>query len=104
MSGHLSPSFSATLRVHLSDSPGSFARLAQAVGEAGGLLGAIDIVRVEPGVKVRDVTVEATGAERVYVTHGQVEPLVRFLAERGLDALPMETEFEGEKGAEEAGA
>jgi len=63
--GHLSPSFSATLRVHLSDSPGSFARLAQAIGEAGGLLGAIDIVRVEPGVKVRDVTVEATGAEHL---------------------------------------
>jgi malate dehydrogenase (oxaloacetate-decarboxylating) len=65
VSGHLSPSFSATLRVHLSDSPGSFARLAQAIGEAGGLLGAIDIVRVEPGVKVRDVTVEATGAEHL---------------------------------------
>ena len=66
MSGrHLSPSFSATLRVHLPDTPGSFARLAQAIGEAGGLLGAIDIVRVEPGVKVRDVTVEATGAEHL---------------------------------------
>jgi malate dehydrogenase (oxaloacetate-decarboxylating) len=63
--GHLSPSYSATLRVHLPDSPGSFARLAQAIGEAGGLLGAIDIVRVEPGVKVRDVTVEATGAEHL---------------------------------------
>ncbi|HET8813316.1 MAG TPA: NAD-dependent malic enzyme [Gaiella sp.] len=47
------------------DSPGSFARLAQAIGDAGGLLGAIDIVRVEPGVKVRDVTVEATGAEHL---------------------------------------
>jgi malate dehydrogenase (oxaloacetate-decarboxylating) len=63
--GHLSPSFSATLRVHVPDSPGSFARLAQAIGDAGGLLGAIDIVRVEPGVKVRDVTVEATGAEHL---------------------------------------
>jgi malate dehydrogenase (oxaloacetate-decarboxylating) len=65
MSGHLSPSYSATLRVHVPDSPGSFARLAQAIGDAGGLLGAIDIVRVEPGVKVRDVTVEATGAEHL---------------------------------------
>ena len=60
MTGHLSASFSATLRVHLPDSPGSFARLAQAIGDAGGLLGAIDLVRVEPGMKVRDVTVEAT--------------------------------------------
>jgi len=62
---HLSASFSATLRVHLPDSPGSFARLAQTIGDAGGLLGAIDIVRVEPGLKVRDVTVEAADAEHL---------------------------------------
>ena len=74
--GHLSPSFSATLRVHVRDSPGSFALLAQAIGEAGGLLGAIDIVRVEPGVKVRDVTVEATGAEHL----AQITEAVRRLA------------------------
>jgi putative mRNA 3-end processing factor len=42
-----------------------------------------------------------TGAERVFVTHGQVAPMVRWLAERGLDAQAMETEFEGEAGAEE---
>jgi putative mRNA 3-end processing factor len=48
--------------------------------------------------------IEASGAERVFVTHGQVDPLVRFLQERGLDARPMATEYEGEKGAEESGA
>ena len=58
---HLSAQFSTTLRVHLDDRPGSFARLAQAIGDAGGLLDAIDLVRVEPGKKVRDVTVLATG-------------------------------------------
>jgi malate dehydrogenase (oxaloacetate-decarboxylating) len=56
---HPSASFSATLRVHLDNRPGSFARLASAIGEAGGLLGAIDLVRVERGKKVRDVTVLA---------------------------------------------
>jgi malate dehydrogenase (oxaloacetate-decarboxylating) len=56
---HPSASFSATLRVHLDNQPGSFARLAQAIGDAGGLLGAIDLVRVEEGKKVRDVTVFA---------------------------------------------
>jgi malate dehydrogenase (oxaloacetate-decarboxylating) len=56
---HPSASFSATLRVRLADSPGSFARLASAIGEAGGSLGAIDLVRVEKGAKVRDVTVQA---------------------------------------------
>src|SRR3954452_14685993 len=56
---HVSASFSATIRVHLADSPGAFARLAAAIGEAGGSLGAIDLVRVERGTKVRDVTVLA---------------------------------------------
>jgi malate dehydrogenase (oxaloacetate-decarboxylating) len=45
--------------VHLDNRPGSFARLAEAIGEAGGLLDAIDLVRVEHGKKVRDVTVLA---------------------------------------------
>jgi malate dehydrogenase (oxaloacetate-decarboxylating) len=52
-------SFSATIRVRLSDRPGSFAKLATAVGDAGGSLDAIDLVRVEGGVKIRDVTVLA---------------------------------------------
>jgi malate dehydrogenase (oxaloacetate-decarboxylating) len=56
---HPSASFSATLRVHLDNRPGSFARLASAIGAAGGLLGTIDLVRVERGKKVRDVTVLA---------------------------------------------
>ena len=56
---HPSASFSATLRVHLDDEPGSFARLAGAIGAAGSLLGAIDLVRVERGKKIRDVTVLA---------------------------------------------
>jgi malate dehydrogenase (oxaloacetate-decarboxylating) len=58
---HFSAQFSTTLRVHLDDRPGMFARLAQAIGDAGGLLDAIDLVRVEPGKKVRDVTVLASG-------------------------------------------
>jgi len=57
---HPSSSFSATLRVHLDDHPGSFAALAAAIGDTGGLLGAIDLVRVEHGKKVRDVTVLAS--------------------------------------------
>ncbi len=59
---HPSASFSATLRTRLDDSPGTFARLAATIGEAGASLGAIDIVRVEKGTKVRDVTVLAADA------------------------------------------
>ena len=56
---HPSASFSATIRVRIDNRPGAFARLAAAIGEAGGLLGAIDLVRVEKGTKIRDVNVLA---------------------------------------------
>ncbi|HEY4349329.1 MAG TPA: malic enzyme-like NAD(P)-binding protein [Gaiellaceae bacterium] len=60
-----SASFSATLRVHLDDRPGAFADLARAIGDAGGSLGAIDLVRVEQDKKVRDITVDAASADHL---------------------------------------
>jgi malate dehydrogenase (oxaloacetate-decarboxylating) len=62
---HPSASFSATLRVHLDDRPGAFADLARAIADTGGSLGAIDLVRVEEGKKVRDVTVDAASADHI---------------------------------------
>ena len=59
---HLSASFSAIVRARIDDHPGSFARLAAAVGGAGASLGAIDLVGVERSTKVRDVTVLAADA------------------------------------------
>jgi malate dehydrogenase (oxaloacetate-decarboxylating) len=56
---HPSASFSAAIRVRIENRPGAFARLAAAIGEAGGLLGAIDLVRVEGSTKIRDVNVLA---------------------------------------------
>ena len=46
---HHSASFSLTLRVDLDDGVDSFADLARAIADAGGLLDAIDLVRVGPG-------------------------------------------------------
>ena len=41
-------------------------------------------------------TVEETGAERVFVTHGYTDALARFLRERGRDAVGWRTQYEGE--------
>ena len=60
-----SASFSAVLRVRLDNQPGTFARLAQVIGDEGGLLGAIDLVRVERASKVRDVTVLAADERQI---------------------------------------
>lgn len=40
--------------------------------------------------------VDATGAERVWVTHGYTGTVVRWLRERGLDASAVQTRFEGD--------
>ncbi|MBL8523108.1 MAG: ligase-associated DNA damage response exonuclease [Betaproteobacteria bacterium] len=44
--------------------------------------------------------IDASGASRVLVTHGQVPVMVRYLRERGFDADALETEFEGEGGSD----
>jgi putative mRNA 3-end processing factor len=41
--------------------------------------------------------VEASGAEQVWVTHGYVAVLVRYLREKGLEARGLQTLFEGER-------
>jgi putative mRNA 3-end processing factor len=41
--------------------------------------------------------IEATGASRVWVTHGFTLPVVRWLREHGLDATAVPTRFEGEQ-------
>jgi putative mRNA 3-end processing factor len=41
-------------------------------------------------------TIEESGASRVLATHGHADALVRYLNERGTEAAPLATEFEGE--------
>ncbi len=43
-----------------------------------------------PGLQL---AIGATGAERVIVTHGQIEPMIRWLREQGLDADAFRTEY-----------
>jgi len=44
-----------------------------------------------------NAAIAATGAERIYVTHGYTSSFCRHLAERGYDAHVVTTEFEGEQ-------
>jgi putative mRNA 3-end processing factor len=46
-------------------------------------------------------TIQTTGAERVWVTHGYREPVVRWLVERGVDAQVVASRWKGEEGAEQ---
>ena len=71
-----SASYSIVMRVRLPQRPGSFGHVATAIGETGAILGAIDLVRVERGVKIRDITVsciDASHGERVAAAVGAIE-------------------------------
>jgi putative mRNA 3-end processing factor len=48
--------------------------------------------------------IEATGAERILVTHEYTEPLTRYLREKGLDARALTTAYGDDEDAGEAGA
>ncbi len=59
---HPSASYSVTMRLRQRQRPGAIARVAAAIGETGAILGAIDLVRVERGEVMRDVTVACSNA------------------------------------------
>jgi malate dehydrogenase (oxaloacetate-decarboxylating) len=54
-----SPSYSIAIRLEIDNRIGMFARIATEIGSAGGDLISVDIVRVEKGKTIRDVTVNA---------------------------------------------
>jgi malate dehydrogenase (oxaloacetate-decarboxylating) len=53
----LGVAYTLTLRCQITNRPGMLGRLTTAIGEAGGDIGAIDIVRAERALMIRDVTV-----------------------------------------------
>jgi malate dehydrogenase (oxaloacetate-decarboxylating) len=58
MPGTPSAQYSVTLRVEIEHRPGMLGKVASAIGEAGGTIGAVDIVQIGHGVTIRDITVE----------------------------------------------
>ena len=63
-----SASYSIIIRARIPSRPGAFAQVATAIGDTGAILGAIDLVTVEKGMKVREITVsciDAAHGERV---------------------------------------
>jgi malate dehydrogenase (oxaloacetate-decarboxylating) len=82
-----SASYSFTMRLHLAQETGAFARVASAIAEAQAMLGAIDLVRVEPDHVVRDVTVACVDADHAEA----VVAAVRGLPDVGVDSVSDRT-------------
>ena len=58
-----SASYSMTLRVEMPNQAGSLGAILTAVGAADGMVGAVDIVRMQGESSVRDITVNARNSE-----------------------------------------
>jgi malate dehydrogenase (oxaloacetate-decarboxylating) len=81
-----SAGYAITLTVELSDVPGTFGRLAVAIGEAGGDIEAVDLIGHEGDMVVREITVkcgDVIHGEQVATAAGQVSGVtVREVADR----------------------
>jgi malate dehydrogenase (oxaloacetate-decarboxylating) len=58
-----SAQYRLTIRVKLDDSQGALGRATSAIGEAGGVVGAVDMVDTDAAGSLRDIVVDATGQE-----------------------------------------
>jgi malate dehydrogenase (oxaloacetate-decarboxylating) len=58
-----SASYSFTLRASIENQPGKLGEITTLIGNSGGSIGAIDIVRVDKGSVIRDITISATSEE-----------------------------------------
>jgi malate dehydrogenase (oxaloacetate-decarboxylating) len=58
-----SASYSMTLRVEFPHEAGSLGKVLTAVGDAGGMIGAVDIVRMRQESSIRDITVNASDSD-----------------------------------------
>src|SRR3954471_17136257 len=61
--GSVSAQYSVVLRVEIDHRPGMLGRVATAIGEAGGSIGAVDLVALDQAHTVRDFTVDTAGDE-----------------------------------------
>src|SRR3954465_3670131 len=59
----VSAQYSIILRVEIDHRPGMLGRVATAIGEAGGSIGAVDLVGLDGGPPVRGITVDTAGEE-----------------------------------------
>jgi malate dehydrogenase (oxaloacetate-decarboxylating) len=58
-----SAQYSLTIRVAIEHRPGMLGQVASAIGQAGGTIGAVDLVEIEKGHTVRDITVDTSGPD-----------------------------------------
>ena len=59
----VSAQYSIVLRVEIDHQPGMLGLVATAIGDAGGSITSVDLVEIESGHTLRDITIETAGEE-----------------------------------------
>ena len=59
----VSAQYSIILRVEIDHRPGMLGRVATAIGDAGGSIGSVDLIGIEGGNTLRDITIETAGED-----------------------------------------
>src|SRR4051812_37290869 len=59
----VSAQYAIILRVEIDHRPGMLGRVATAIGEAGGSIGAVDLIGLDAGKTLRDITIETAGED-----------------------------------------
>lgn len=72
---HLSPSYSFTVRLEYANEPGMLGKIASLVGEQGGSIGAVDIVRMTSNAITRDFTIYAADVDHAHAILKRVAAL-----------------------------
>jgi malate dehydrogenase (oxaloacetate-decarboxylating) len=71
-----SASYSIVIRARLPSRAGAFGQVATSIGDTGAILGAIDLVKIEKGMKLREITVSCSDAahgERVVAAVREID-------------------------------
>jgi malate dehydrogenase (oxaloacetate-decarboxylating) len=58
-----SAQYRLTIRVRMDDAPGALGQVTAAIGEAGGVVGAVDLVEMDGPLSLRDIVVDASGRD-----------------------------------------
>ena len=62
MSATPSAQYRLTIRVKLDDTQGILGQVTGAIGDAGGMIGAVDLVKADGDHSLRDIVVDASGS------------------------------------------
>src|SRR5271167_4807596 len=75
MSATPSAQYRLTIRVRIDDAPGTLGQLTGAIGAAGGIVAAVDLVEVDSSHSLRDIVVDASGRDHWERIIGAIEAL-----------------------------